>query len=130
MIMLKNFKVQIIVTIITNIIMYIFLAVLVNDYTDAFAISIQVILMLYFTYIVLCNIGRYISKYIISAFLLCVIVQYILFYCDIPRISSGFMGLGGGSFGLLMYEIELIMCIVLMCAINIVKKIVLLLSHK
>lgn len=112
-----------IVTLISNIVLFLFLIGNVNDYADAVLIVSAIILMCLFIFYLVRYKGRYISKNTILIYALCVILQGILILIlerfNIWQTSSGFMGLG-----IFIYFSFLLLLFILLLIINMIKYIV------
>lgn len=112
-----------IVTGISNIVLFLFLIVNVNDYADAVLIVSAIILMCLFIFYLVRYKGRYISRNTILIYALCVILQGILILIlerfNIWQTSLGFMGLG-----IFIYFSFLLLLFILLLIINMIKYIV------
>lgn len=117
-----------IITIICNIILFILLIFNVNDYADRVLGICSVILICLFIFYLIRYKRKYIDKNTIFVYIICLFSQIILIgildKLDIWEVSSGFMGLGGGPFGIFFYFIFHVLFIVLIIVTNIFKYII------
>lgn len=117
-----------IVTIICNMILFLILIFNVNDYADMALGICSVILICLFIFYLSRYRRKYIDKNTIFVYIICLFLQMILIgileKLGIWEVSSGFMGLGGGPFGIFFYFIFHILFIALIIATNAVKYII------
>lgn len=114
-----------IITIVCNIISFLLLIIFINDYAGiVVGMTLLILISLLIFYIIKYR-KKYIDKNVICVFLLCLFLQYILIYLlkifDIFEVSSGYMGLGGGGFGILFYQFIYIIFSGLIIVINMFK---------
>lgn len=117
-----------IITIICNMILFLILIFNVNNYADMVLGICSVILICLFIFYLSRYRRKYIDKNTIFLYIICLFLQIILIgileKLGIGKVSSGFMGLGGGTFGIFFYFIFHILFIALIIATNIVKYII------
>ncbi len=124
-----------IITIICNMILFLLLIFSINDYADMLLACCLVILICLFIFYLIRYRRKYIDKKVIFIYIICFIIQIalinILEKLHIWEVSSGFMGLGGGTFGILFYFIFHLSFIILIIVtntfkyfINMIKKII------
>ena len=117
-----------IITIICNMILFLLLIFNVNDYADmVLGISLVILICLFIFYLIRYK-RKYIDKNTILVYIICLFSQIILIgileKLDIWKVSSGFMGLGGGPFGIFFYFICHILFIALTIITNVFKYII------
>lgn len=117
-----------IVTVICNVILFLLLVFNVNDYPDmVLGISLVVLICLIIFYLIRYR-KKYIDKSTIIIYVTCLLLQILLIIIlgklGIWNVSSGFMGLGGGEFGIIFYFILHIGFVSLMLLINLLKYII------
>lgn len=117
-----------IITIICNLILFLLLICNVNHYADmVLGISSIVLICLFLFYLIRYR-RKYIDKSTIITYIICVILQIILIgilgKLDIWKVSSGFMGLGAGPFGVFFYFVFHIAAIALVIVTNVIKYVI------
>lgn len=116
------------ITIVCNIILFLLLIFHVNEAADmVLGISSITLICLFIFYLIRYR-KKYIDKNIILIHIISLLLQMMLIYIlgmlNIWEVSTGFMGLGGGPFGVLIYFIFQIFFIGIIIIINIFKYII------
>ena len=116
------------ITIICNIILFLLLIFHVNEAADMVVGITSITLICLFIFYLIRYRKKYIDKNIILIYIISLLLQMMLIYIlgilNIWEVSSGFMGLGGGPFGVLIYFIFQIFFIGIIIIINIFKYII------
>lgn len=116
------------ITIVCNIILFLLLIFHVNEAADMIlGISLITLICLFIFYLIRYR-KKYIDKNIILIHIISLLLQMMLIYIlgmlNIWEVSTGFMGLGGGAFGILIYFLFQILFISTIIIINIFKYII------
>lgn len=116
------------ITIVCNIILFLLLIFHVNEAADmVLGISSITLICLFIFYLIRYR-KKYIDKNIILIHIISLLLQMMLIYIlgmlNIWEVSTGFMGLGGGGFGVLIYFLFQILFIGTIIIINIFKYII------
>ena len=116
------------ITIVCNIILFLLLIFHVNEAADmVLGISLITLICLFIFYLIRYR-KKYIDKNIILIHIISLLLQMMLIYIlgmlNIWEVSTGFMGLGGGAFGILIYFLFQILFISTIIIINIFKYII------
>ena len=88
----------------------------INDYTDLFLVCTAVILTLHFIYAVISK------KNDVLPGCAALLLYFLAVPLGIVTIDSGFMGLGGGGFGWLLYGAALAISLAAHCIVNLIRR--------
>ena len=114
-----------VIIVLCNIILFLLMIFFVNDYADlVLGLSALVLFCLLFFFLIRYK-KKMIDKKLIVLYIICLLLQYIIMLglekFDVWKISSGFMGLGGGPLGVFFYYVFQVIFIALIIIINIIK---------